>query len=198
VDGFPNWFQANGPSSAVGAGALLILFEREVDYAVSAILKLQRERIKSIEVKKEAVDDFNAYLEVITWRLNHIDFSTLDQSVFGEKCRAWYKAGKEDGRVSTLWPGSTLHMRRALDNPRWEDFDYKLLDDKPGNRFYWFGEGQTVPDKTGKDRAWYLDPKHIDFPPVRYASVNTNRDFIVNLKRTESLVTPPTLHILPK
>lgn len=27
------------------------------------------------------------------------------QTVFGEKCRSWYKAGKEEGRVVALWPG---------------------------------------------------------------------------------------------
>lgn len=64
VDGFPNWFQALGPNSAVGAGSLLLLIERQVDYAVAATLKLQRERLKSMEVKKEAVDDFDEYLEV--------------------------------------------------------------------------------------------------------------------------------------
>lgn len=64
VDGFPNWFQALGPNSAVGAGSLLILIERQVDYAVAATLKMQRERLKSIEVKSEAVDDFDQYIKV--------------------------------------------------------------------------------------------------------------------------------------
>lgn len=64
VDGFPNWFSALGPNTGVGAGSLLIIIERQVDYAVAATLKLQRERLKSIEVKKKAVDDFDAYLEV--------------------------------------------------------------------------------------------------------------------------------------
>ncbi|KAG7099932.1 hypothetical protein E1B28_001725 [Marasmius oreades] len=155
VDGFPNWFQALGPNSGVGAGSLLILLEREVDYAVEATLKLQRERLKSIDVKKEAVDDFDAYIE-----------SFFPTSVFGAKCRAWYKAGKEEGRVLALWPGSTLHCLRALEHPRWEDYHYKPLDDKPRNRFYWLGDGQTTADKTGEDRAWYLDPKHLDIPPV--------------------------------
>ncbi|KAK1226783.1 hypothetical protein PQX77_010220 [Marasmius sp. AFHP31] len=154
VDGFPNWFQANGPNSALGAGALLVCFEREVDYAVEAILKLQRERLKSIEVKKEAVDEFDAYLE-----------SFFPTSVFGEKCRAWYKMGKEEGRVVAMWPGSTLHFLRSLEHPRWEDYNYKSLDDRPANRFYWLGEGQAEADKAKKDRAWYLDPENLDIPP---------------------------------
>lgn len=37
--------------------------ERHVDYAVSVARKLQRERLKSIEPKKEAVKDFDDYLE---------------------------------------------------------------------------------------------------------------------------------------
>jgi cation diffusion facilitator CzcD-associated flavoprotein CzcO len=64
VDGFPNWFQALGPSSAVGAGTQLLVMERQVEYAVAATLKLQRERLKSMEVKARAVQDFDEYLEV--------------------------------------------------------------------------------------------------------------------------------------
>lgn len=64
IDGFPNWFQSLGPNSAVGAGSLLLVLERQIDYAVAATLKMQRERLKSMEVKREAVDDFDEYLEV--------------------------------------------------------------------------------------------------------------------------------------
>ncbi|KAJ3717302.1 FAD/NAD-binding domain-containing protein [Lentinula guzmanii] len=156
VDGFPNWFAALGPNTGVGAGSLLIIIERQVDYAVAATLKLQRERIKSIEVKKRAVDDFDAYLE-----------SFFPTSVFGEKCRSWYKVGKEEGRVVSLWPGSSLHCVKALEHPRWEDYDYELLDSQ-NNRFFWLGDGNTMADKVpGSDRAWYLDPKEIDIPELK-------------------------------
>lgn len=63
TDGFPNWFQSFGPNSGVGAGSLLVLIEKEVDYAVAATLKMQRERLKSMEAKSEAVADFDKYLE---------------------------------------------------------------------------------------------------------------------------------------
>ncbi|KAK0481439.1 FAD/NAD-binding domain-containing protein [Armillaria novae-zelandiae] len=153
VDGFPNWFQGLGPNSGVGAGSLLLLMERQVDYAVAATLKLQRERLKSIEVKSEAVDDFDDYL-----------MSYFPTTVFGEKCRSWYKAGKEEGRVSALWPGSTLHATKALKHPRWEDFNYERLDP---NRLHWLGNGNTVADKTpGSDKTWYLSDEEIDYPPI--------------------------------
>ncbi|KAG6812856.1 hypothetical protein H0H92_015954 [Tricholoma furcatifolium] len=154
TDGFPNWFQCLGPSSGVGAGSLLLVMERQVDYVVAATLKMQRERLKSIEVKAEAVEDFDQYLE-----------SYFPSTVYSEKCRSWYKGGKDVGRVSALWPGSTLHAARALEHPRWEDYNYEVLDGPVKNRFYWLGDGQTVDDKDPNgDKAWYL--KEIDYPPV--------------------------------
>lgn len=64
VDGFPNWFFSLGPNSAVGSGSLLAVIEHQVDYAVAAAAKMQRERLKSMEVKREAVEDYDEYLEV--------------------------------------------------------------------------------------------------------------------------------------
>lgn len=53
-----------GPNSGVGSGSLLVLIERQIEYAIEAAKKLQRERLKSIEVKKHALDDYDAYLDV--------------------------------------------------------------------------------------------------------------------------------------
>jgi cation diffusion facilitator CzcD-associated flavoprotein CzcO len=64
VDEFPNFFQALGPNAGVGAGSLLIIMEKQVDYAVQCTLKLQRERLKCMHPKREAVDAFDAYIDV--------------------------------------------------------------------------------------------------------------------------------------
>ena len=64
VDGFPNFFMSFGPNSGVGSGSLLALMEFEIMYAVQATAKLQRERLKSIEVKPEALRDFDQYIDV--------------------------------------------------------------------------------------------------------------------------------------
>lgn len=64
TDGFPNWFMVFGPNSTIGSGSLLIILERQVEYVVEVARKMQRERLKSIEVKREAVADFDEYLEV--------------------------------------------------------------------------------------------------------------------------------------
>ena len=64
VDEFPNCFFAAGPNSAAGAGSFLGMIEHQVDYAVMAVSKMQRERLKSIEAKPEAVRDFQDVVKV--------------------------------------------------------------------------------------------------------------------------------------
>ena len=77
--------------------------------------------------------------------------------------------GKEEGRVVGLWPGSCLHALRALQHPRWEDFDYIRID-KMRNRFSWLGDGSTWNEKTMTgDRAWYLDDDNVDYPPSMFS-----------------------------
>lgn len=52
--------------------------------------------------------------------------------------------------------GSCLHGLIALSNPRWEDFDYELLDkDRTRNRFFWLGDGETENEKYMKGDSKY-------------------------------------------
>lgn len=64
VDGFPNMFFSNGPNSAVGTTGILVMMEHQVQYAVMCAMKLQRERLKSIDPKTEAIADFEKYMDV--------------------------------------------------------------------------------------------------------------------------------------
>ncbi|PIL26744.1 hypothetical protein GSI_11158 [Ganoderma sinense ZZ0214-1] len=155
VDGFPNMFMSLGPNSIIGAGVLLPILETAVGYAVQATAKMQRERIKSMEVKRSAVRDFDKYME-----------SYFPQSVYSANCRSWYKLGKEEGRIIGLWPGSNLHAVKALQHPRWEDYEYERADPEE-NSLYWLGDGQTWDEKDENgDRAWYLREEFVDRPPV--------------------------------
>ncbi|GBE88396.1 Putative sterigmatocystin biosynthesis monooxygenase [Sparassis crispa] len=155
VDGFPNWFFSLGPNSGVGSGSLLVLIERQVEYAVEVVKKLQREWLKSIEVKREALEDFDEYLE-----------HYFPKTVYSDKCRSWYKMGQEEGRVVGLYPGSCLHAVRAIKHPRWEDYTYEAVNGIK-NRLYWLGDGQTYNEKTMTgDMAWYLNEDEVDIPPV--------------------------------
>lgn len=60
----PNYFFSLGPNSAVGSGSLLALIEAEVGYAVEVGLKMQRERVKRVVVRREAVEDYMEYVQV--------------------------------------------------------------------------------------------------------------------------------------
>ena len=73
--GFPNWFETMGPNAAIGSGSLLVMMEYEVDYAIRVVKKLQKERLKSIEVKQEAVDDFDEYITAYFPRVSLISYS---------------------------------------------------------------------------------------------------------------------------
>jgi cation diffusion facilitator CzcD-associated flavoprotein CzcO len=64
VDGFPNLFVCGGPHSAVTSGSLVTVAEHVVGYIVEAVRKMQRERLRSMEVRREAVVDWNAYVQV--------------------------------------------------------------------------------------------------------------------------------------
>ncbi|KAJ3559925.1 hypothetical protein NM688_g37 [Phlebia brevispora] len=155
TDGFPNCFFAYGPNSTVGAGSLLPILEAEVKYAVEVARKMQRERLRCVEVKAEAVQDFDDVLEAY-----------FPRTVHTEKVRSWYKAGKADGRIIALWPGSNLHALRALQHPRWEDFTYERIDDTE-NRLYWLGNGMTTGEMgSSPDGAWFLDESYVDIPPI--------------------------------
>ncbi|GAA5979807.1 hypothetical protein JCM5350_002055 [Sporobolomyces pararoseus] len=150
----PNFFVVNGPNSSLGSGSLLVLFEKEVDYIIECIDKMQRENYRTMAVKQEAINDFMAYIETY-----------FQKTVYSEKCRSWYKKGLEEGPVVALWPGSCLHAIKTLKHPRWEDYDFTFSTPQK-NRFAWLGTGWTREEMEGVngDTAFYLEG--IDVPPV--------------------------------
>lgn len=77
VDDFPNWFFSQGPNSGVGSGSLLAVIEYHVEYAVKVARKMQREGLKTIEVKKEAVEDYDEYIDVSAILLNLQHFNLM-------------------------------------------------------------------------------------------------------------------------
>ena len=144
VDGFPNFFMSLGPNSAMGTGNLLLLIEHFANYIALTLAKMQRENILATQPSPRAVNDFSDFCEAY-----------FENTVFSEECSSWYKAGNKTGRVSALWPGSSLHALQALAKPRWEDFEYTYVD---GNRWGWFGDGWSQLDRLdGMDRSFYLD-----------------------------------------
>ena len=121
----------------------------QADYMLKWIDRWQTENIRAFSPKMEAVDDFIAHTD---------DF--MQRSVWVQDCRSWYKNGKVDGRVTALWPGSTLHFLEIMECLRHDDFNVTYK----GNRFAWMGNGysQTELDETS-DWGYYI--REVDDSP---------------------------------
>ncbi|KAF8902331.1 hypothetical protein CPB84DRAFT_1775851 [Gymnopilus junonius] len=140
--GFPNYFMFIGPNSPIGNGPVLISIEAQADYILKMMDRWQTENIHSFSPKKEAVEDF------IEWKDKF-----MKGTVWQEECRSWYKRNSVSGKITALWPGSTMHYLEAIAEPRYNDWDIKY----DGNRFAFLGNGysRTEKDLTA-DWAYYI------------------------------------------
>ncbi|KAF6232532.1 hypothetical protein HO173_009200 [Letharia columbiana] len=170
VDSFPNYFMSVGPNSALGTGNFIMILERQSTYFASCLAKIQTQNILSMQPKPSAVNRFANFCD-----------EYFKGTVFSEDCSSWYKSGK-DGRVTALWPGSSLHAIQALDQVRWEDFDYEYVD---GNEFGWFGDGWSERDRSNEiSKTYYLDRQGmLDWPLDKtqaikngHGAMNENKD----------------------
>ena len=60
--------------------------------------KIAADDIKTVCIKQDAVDDWDAYSEEF-----------FKRTVFTGACRSWYKGGKKGDNVTAIFPGSPLH-----------------------------------------------------------------------------------------
>ncbi|KAL4862560.1 hypothetical protein BDV12DRAFT_42067 [Aspergillus spectabilis] len=152
----PNYFCFLGPNGGPGLGSTVPFLEAQGKYMIQCIKKLQREWLKSMVIKYDAVKAFGAYVDRF-----------LEPTVYNGNCRVWWRH-KGNGRLLAMWPGSALHGMYAWANPRWEDFDYELKEEQGGNPFNWLGNGyvtaQLVGDVAGM--TFYLDDDK-SFVPVK-------------------------------
>lgn len=102
----------------------------------------QTENIHSFSPKMDAIDDFIAFKDEF-----------MKSTVWDHPCRSWYKSNSISGKVTALWPGSTLHYMEAIAEPRYEDWNFK----HNGNRFAFLGNGlsQVETDMTA-NWAYYI------------------------------------------
>jgi hypothetical protein len=122
---FPNYFMFLGPNSFFGSGSVMFAIEVQGSYIAEVLNRWQKERIRAIDPKKVAVDDF----------IDHKD-RIMQTTVWTAGCRTWHKS--PNGKIIGLWPGSPLHYMETLSSLRYEDYDINYLE---GNRFEYLGNG---------------------------------------------------------
>ncbi|CAK7232829.1 hypothetical protein SBRCBS47491_008401 [Sporothrix bragantina] len=138
----PNYLHFLGPNCPIGAGPLVGAIEAQADYMLHWCDRWQTDKMHSFTPRRDAIADFAARTDLF-----------MRDAIWAAGCRSWYKSHTVTGRVSALWPGSSLHFVEALAHPRHEDFDIVYR----GNRFDWLGNGfsQTECDRTA-DLAYYI------------------------------------------
>jgi cation diffusion facilitator CzcD-associated flavoprotein CzcO len=92
VHGFPNWFVLMGPNTGPGHTSVLVFSEAQISHAIGAIQKLRDENWKSVDVRQDVQDRYNAGLER---RMEHM--------VWSSGCKSWYLS--PDGKNHSLYPG---------------------------------------------------------------------------------------------
>ncbi|KAJ4312206.1 hypothetical protein N0V84_010047 [Fusarium piperis] len=146
----PNYLMYLGPNCPVESGSITGVMEGIVGYTLKVIRKMQRDNIRYFVPRQDATDEFNEHNQ--TW---------FKGTVWEEECNAWYK-NRKTGRVDAIWPGSALHFRDAIEDPRWEDMEIKY---HSRNRFRYLGYGyapvdlSTAPDA---DRTPYVKLENLD------------------------------------
>jgi cation diffusion facilitator CzcD-associated flavoprotein CzcO len=89
VPKFPNFFMLYGPNT--NGGALIFNFERQAEYAVRAIRRMQRRGYTSVEVRQSSSRRYNQWLQ-----------SALRKTTYASTCHNYFRS--PSGKIVTQWP----------------------------------------------------------------------------------------------
>jgi cation diffusion facilitator CzcD-associated flavoprotein CzcO len=110
VHGFPNLFLVLGPNIGNGHSSAFVLSETQIEYMVDALRQMRERGLASVEVRADAQERFNAEVQ-----------ARLAGTVWNAGgCQSYYLDA--NGKNSTMFPGSTLELRRRL--ARFDPIDY--------------------------------------------------------------------------
>jgi cation diffusion facilitator CzcD-associated flavoprotein CzcO len=111
ISGFPNFFMILGPNVGNGHTSATVLIELQVAFAIEALKALERDGHASADVRPAVQQAFN---EEVQRRLRGTVWNSGG-------CHSYYL--DRNGRNSTIFPGSTLELRRRL---RWRASEFAL------------------------------------------------------------------------
>lgn len=109
VAGFPNFFMIYGPNTNLAHNSIVYMIESQIRHILACLSRLCRDDIRSLEVKKEPQERFNAQLQ-----------RRLRKAVWSKGCTNWYLDAA--GKNTTNWPGYSAEFRLKTRAPRWDDY----------------------------------------------------------------------------
>ena len=96
VSGFPNFFFIVGPNTGLGHSSRIIMIEAQVNYIMSAITYMKKEKVETLDVKESKQLEYNSELQ-----------TKMQKTVWQSGgCKSWYQT--TEGKNVTLWPGFTF------------------------------------------------------------------------------------------
>ena len=109
INNFPNLFMMLGPNTGLGHNSMIYMIESQTNYIVDCIQKMLKQNIKSVEVKSDVQDKFNAEIQ-----------KKLVGTIWQSGCKSWYIT--EEGKNHTVWPGFTLEFRNRTKTINLSDY----------------------------------------------------------------------------
>ena len=112
VNGFPNLFMLVGPNTGLGHNSIVVMIEAQLHYLIEGLRFMDRRGLDVIEVRERVQRSYDEELQ-----------RRLQGTVWNSGgCASWYM--NEQGKNTTIWPGSTWPFRRRLRN--FDPSDYEL------------------------------------------------------------------------
>jgi len=102
VHGFPNLYLLGGPGTTQGHTSVVFVIESQVAYVRDAVRTMRDQGYGALEPRADVQRRYNARLQR---RMKHTVWSRGG-------CTSWYQDSQ--GRITTLWPRSTVTLRRIL------------------------------------------------------------------------------------
>ncbi|KAG5734570.1 hypothetical protein E4T56_gene5522 [Termitomyces sp. T112] len=111
LPGFPNFFMLLGPNVATGHASIIFSQEAQIGLAIQLIKPILAGKAKSFEVREEATDKYNKWLQ-----------NRLVRSVWTD-CNSYYQAGgQKQTKIIATFPGPVGLFWWLTLRPRWNEF----------------------------------------------------------------------------
>ncbi|MCX5399034.1 NAD(P)/FAD-dependent oxidoreductase [Streptomyces sp. NBC_00102] len=110
--GFPNWMTIIGPNTGLGNSSMILMIESQLNYMADYLRQLKVLGTgTALAARPAAVDGWNDRVQ-----------KRMERTVWNTGgCTSWYL--DENGRNTTVWPGTTADFRRATRSVDLAEYD---------------------------------------------------------------------------